>query len=144
MMRRLLGWVLAAGLLIVPASRAQAQLPFSFGYSPYGVGYPAYGNPGAFGGYAANGLLPAASFVGSSYSSFYAAPGTTSFVSGTYTPYLGAAPLVGYGGGYPGPYGYGFAPSYVAPSYGRNSRWVSTGPFMGLPRPGGGLVRVPW
>jgi hypothetical protein len=149
-MRHLLGWVFAAGLLIAPTSRAHAQFTVSFGYPAYGAGYsgfgygyPAYGYPGTFGGYAANGFLPGASYYSSGYSSYYAAPGTSSFVSGTFSPYPypGVAPMGGYGVGYPGSYGSGYG---YAPSFGGNSRWVSTGMFMGLPRPGGGLVRVPY
>src|SRR4051812_202038 len=100
-MRRLLGWVFVAGLLFAPTTRAHAQFGVSFGYPSYGMGYsgfgyPAYGYAGTFGGYGVNGFLPGASFYNSGYSSLYAAPGTSSFISGTFSPYVG---------GYPGSYG---------------------------------------
>jgi hypothetical protein len=154
-MRHSIGWVLAIGLLfaIAPASRAHAQVAISFGYPGYGLGYSGFGYglgsglgysgfgySGFYGGgYGLGGFAPGVSYYSSGYSSYYAAPGTT-FVSGRFSPYVGVAPLGGYGGyGYPGSVGYGYAPTFVG-----NSRLVPTGPFMGLPRPGGGFVRVPY
>jgi len=163
-MRRLLGPALALGLLfaLAPTPRAHAQIGFSSGVPGYGVGissvglgYPGYryanSFTGYYGGYGLGGFLPGASYYNSGYSSFYTAPGTTSFISGRVSPYVGVG-YPGYGLGYPG-YGVGYGgyggyPGYYgttyAPSFGGNSRWISTGMFMGLPRPGGGLVRVPY
>jgi len=148
-MRHYLGWVIALSLAlaVAPAPRAHAQIVVSTGVPGYGVGYsgfgygvPGYGYSGFSSGYYGSsfgaGFLPGVSVYNSGYSSFYAAPGTTSFVSGTFAPYLGVAPVGGYGYGY----GYGY-PGYYGSG---NSRWVATSPFMGVPRPGGGFVRVPW
>jgi len=164
-MRHYLGWVIVLGLLasVAPTSRAHAQFAVSFGYPGYGNGYGyGYGSPGGYGNgygvpgygysgysgvYGANAYAPATSYYGSGYSTYYAAPGTTAFVPGGYMPYVGGAPVAvggygygnSYGAGYPGAYGYG-----NAPSFGSNTRIIPTGPFMGMPRAGGGLVRVPY
>jgi len=156
-MRSLAGLVIAAGLLVGQASTANAQITFSFGspygyssYGSYGVGpfgYGSYGYGGyglgsyGYGGYGLNSYgygagLPFAgsSYYNSGYSSAYVAPGTTSFSSGYYAP-------TPYGYGYGGGYGY---PVYGGVGgYGLRSGYVATSPFMGLPRPFGGLVRVP-
>jgi len=143
-MRCFPGLVIATGLLLIPASRADAQVAITFGSPFYGYSGPAYGYNGAYGGYAPMVGAPWGVTSYSSAYSVYTAPGTTYFNSGYYAPNLvGSAfgyPAYGYpasGYGSPG-YGYGSAPN-LGGSYG----YVPTGPFMGLPRPFGGLVRVP-
>lgn len=148
-MRFFPGLVIASGLLLVPASRADAQVAITFGSPFSGYSGAAYGGYGGYGyggyGYGGYGSMVGAPWGMTSYSSAYSAytaPGTTYFNSGYYAPNLmGSAygyPAYGYpGSGYG--YGYGSAPYFGGRSYG----YVSTGPYMGLPRPFAGLVRVP-
>ncbi len=156
-MRHIFGLVITAGLLLGQASTANAQVAFSFGnpylgtgvsinvpgFSYYSGGY--YGTPYGYApGFGVGGAgygLSGPGYYSSGYSA-YAAPGTASFGAGTYGLYPGVS-----GYGYPG-YG-GFVPGYggYAPSlYGGRSHSgasVSSGMFMGLPRPNGGLIPVP-
>lgn len=143
-MRFFSGLVLATSLVLIPASRAGAQVAVNFG-SPFS-GY--YGS--AYGGYGGFGPFVGTPWGMNSYSSAYSvytAPGTAYFNSGYYAPGLfGSAygyPGIGYGGygyGIPG-YGLGYG---SRPYFGGNrSGYVSTGLYMGLPRPFAGLVRVP-
>ena len=103
-MSRLLGLVLAGGLLIGSAATAQAQVGISIG-NPYAgrgiyIGAPSYG----YGGYGYNSFGYNSGYSygpGYGYSSGYSyAPGF-SYSSGY------AAPAYGYGYGYPR-YGYGY------------------------------------
>jgi hypothetical protein len=148
-MRLFSGLVLATSLLLIPASRADAQVAINFGSPFYGYYGSAYGGYGGFGPFVGT---PWGMNSYSSAYSVYTAPGTAYFNSGYYAPGLVGSvygyPGLGYGGygygygyGIPG-YGYGFG---SAPYFGgrRRSGYVSTGLFMGLPRPFAGLVRVP-
>jgi len=129
-MSRVYGLILAGGMVLAGAGRADAQISVTLGNpltggiaigQPYG-GYGGYGGYGygGLGGYGYDGLggyggsslyspLYAPSFGGvTTYSSGYSgyvAPGTTYFNSGYYGSGLGYAPS------------YGFAPSY---GYGRS------------------------
>lgn len=136
-MRRIPGLVLAAGLLFLPASQADAQVVFSYG-SPYGYN-------GYYGGYGMGFGMPWGATSYNSAYSVYTAPGTSYFATGYAAPYLGFTPY-GYSAfGYPGYgyFGYGIPGYGFAPYSGRNYGYASTGLYMGLPRPFGGLIRVP-
>jgi hypothetical protein len=89
-MKSISGMLMAAGLILGPASVANAQFSLSIG-NPYS-GSGLYIGPGY--GYAPGGTT----YYGSGYSS-YVAPGTTYFSTGTYAPQ---------------PYAYA-PPVYVAP-----------------------------
>jgi hypothetical protein len=153
-MRHFFAMALAAALWMAPAPAARAQygviapgygygvtygygMPYGYGFSS-GYGYGGYGYglpyPGGYAlsfGYAPGLPYAGANFYGSGYSG-YLAPGITTFYSGYGGPYYGGG---GYGLGGLG-YGYGYRGL-------RSSGYVATGPFMGLPRPFGGLRRVP-
>src|SRR4051794_11073104 len=121
-MRRLLGLVLAGGMVLGHAAAANAQLSISLGnpsyfgsYGGYGYGYPSYGN--YLGGYSPfySAPLVGATTYSSGYSG-YVAPGT-SFYSSSYYPAAGVYtapiyPSYGYGSSY-----YGYAP-YARSGYG--------------------------
>jgi hypothetical protein len=97
-MRRFFGLVFAAGLLLAPVSRADAQVAVS-------VGYPAYYN--YYGGYGVNINVPGFSFSSGYYPPVYAAPVATAYAPAYYAPYYGvrvAAPYSYYSGYY------GYAP----------------------------------
>jgi hypothetical protein len=98
-MRHVFGLVFAAGLLLAPASRANAQVSVSVGYPGY-YSYPGYayssGYYGGFGGVSVN--VPGFSFYsGGYYPAVYAAPVATTYVAPAATTY--------------------YAPTYYAPSY---------------------------
>jgi hypothetical protein len=157
MSRSIRGTSIAILLTLMPATTARAQwLGYGYGHgagmpiygsfaSPYGLGIPpgvftngfAYGAPYGGMGYGYGPGL-GVNYYNSAYS-VYAAPGATFFGGGPYG--YPAAGLYGYPPvGLPGwGYGTGYAPVPVPGNY----RYISTGPFMGLPRPNAGLNRVP-
>lgn len=151
-MRHIYVMTVAAALWLCAAPEAGAQIVIgtpgfggfgvttTYGYGmPYGYGISSgYGYVMPYGGYgygfAPNyGVGVGAGMYRSTYSA-YVAPGTTSFYSGY------AGPGFGYGMGTPayGGMGYGFGYGGLG-----RSGYVATSPFMGLPRPNGGLIRVP-
>jgi len=125
-MNRISGILMAAGLILGPASIADAQVSLSIG-NPY-TGSGLYVGPGY------NYGLGGTTYYGSGYSS-YVAPGTTYFSTGTYAPQpyvytppvYAAPPVVGYR-----TYGY---PAYGYPSYGYSTYGYRRGgfriPFLG-------------
>ena len=134
-MKRMLGLVLAGGLLLGLATTSDAQMILSFGGrgptvvagQPYG-----YGNGyGAGNGFGYNAYAPA----GSVYQSYnYASPyGYRSYTATTYVQ-----PAVGYGYARPG-----YAPSYGAPAaayYGRGYSGMGYAPTAGTYAPYGGYA----
>jgi len=121
-MSRVFGLILAGGMVLAGANRADAQISVTLG-NPYtggiSIGTPNYGGYGYGGGYGYDGYygsslysplyapgLGGVTTYSSGYSG-YAAPGTSVFSSGYYSGYpgLGYAPS------------YGFAPAY---GYGRS------------------------
>jgi len=117
-MSRILGLVVAGGLVLGQASVADAQLSLSIG-NPYNGGY-AIGQPYGYG-------LGGTTYYGSGYSG-YVAPNTTYYSPGVYAPYpytynapVYAAPRAyvpyrNYG------YGYGYRRGFGGPFWGRR-RW---------------------
>jgi hypothetical protein len=101
-MHRIYGLVFAAGLLIAPASRAQAQVAVSVGYPAY-YGYygaPAYVYPatygGYYGGYGVSINVPGFSYSSGYYPPAYAAPVVATYSTRYYAPYYsGYAPYYG-------------------------------------------------
>jgi hypothetical protein len=144
-MRFFSGLAIAAGLLLVLASRADAQIAISSGYPMYGYPGSPYGYNAGYGGFGSTLGAPWGVTSYNSAYSVYTAPGTASFSSGYYAPNVGypayGYPVYGYPAyGYAGP-GFGYAAAPYAG--GRSFGYASTGLFMGLPRPFAGLVRVP-
>ena len=161
-MRRVFGLVAAAAVVWGSTGWADAQImagfpgygygygvtvgygmPYGYGYSA-GYGYGGYG-VGGFGGYGYGSPLSGLGYglpygangygygtaIYSPYSSYYANPAAGLYYRGY------ASPAYGYGMGYPRYSGFGYG------GYGQG-RFVATSPFMGLPRPNAGLVRVPY
>jgi hypothetical protein len=107
-MSRLLGLVLAGGLVLGTASAARAQIGVSIG-NPYRGGGVYVGAPGF--SYASPGYGYSSGYAAPGYG--YAAPGYA--YSSGYSGY--AAPGYGYGYGYPA-YGYtAYRPAYRYPAY---------------------------
>jgi hypothetical protein len=138
-MNRILGLVMAGGLILGHAPDAEAQFSLSIG-NPYTggiqIGQPyAYGGTTYYGSGYSDYVAPPTTYYGSGYSDYvappttyygsgysgyssYVAPGTTYFQSGTYTPY---------------PYTYG-VPAYRAPVVVPYRSYVY-GPRRGFGRP---------
>jgi len=113
-MRRFFGLAFVVGLLLAPASRADAQVAVSVGYPTYYgyYGYPGYayssGYGGYYGGYGVNINVPGFSYSSGYYPAVYAAPVATTYTPAYYAPYYGvsvAAPYTYYSGYY------GYVPS---------------------------------
>ncbi len=106
-MNRIFGMVMAVGIVLGQASVADAQVSVSIG-NPYNAAGSQMGQPYGY-GYESDGGRTA--YYGSGYSSYssgyssYVAPGTTSFVTGSFAPepYIYGAPV------------YGVAPPLVVP-----------------------------
>jgi hypothetical protein len=138
-MYRAFGLVLAGGMVLAGANRADAQLSISLG-NPYtgglSIGQPYYGNGGyGYGGYGYGGYGYGSSGFGYGASSLYSpvyAPGlggVTTYSSG-YSGFVGPGTSY-YSSGYYGAPGLGYAPYYGYGGWGRGmmggwrgrSRW---------------------
>src|SRR5262245_14631565 len=105
-MRRFFGFVFAAGILLLPASRADAQVAVSVGYPAYGYAY-SYPYVGYYGGPGVNVAVPGFSYS-SGYYPVYAAPVRTYYpaayyASSYYATAVGVSvstPFFSYSGGY--------------------------------------------
>jgi hypothetical protein len=102
-MRYVFGLMFAAGLLLAPASRANAQVSVSVGYPGY-YSYPGYAYSSGYSGVSVN--VPGFSFnSGGYYPAVYAAPAATTYVAPAATTYVAPAATTY------------VAPTYYAPSY---------------------------